>query len=205
MIIFISLANFWIWEIFKQNFLIAALLIISSLFLYYANSSKKLTLLFLVSFVLLIFLQFQTTQIKPLNYLSNVEQDIKVTRSNQYPNYYSLPLAHNLEQRQIWTILGNLQENLFLTLDPNLHFFAGHPNEGTYTHYFKELPFIYLPLLIIGLLTISWKKQKILTYNLIFSLLLILIIGGDNRYGLFILSPLMVVLISLGFLRLFKK
>lgn len=205
MIFLTLLLNFWILEIFKQDFLIAVLLTITSLTLYYVNISKKITALFLISFILLNFLQIQTTNFKPLNYLSPIEQYIQVTRSNQYPNYYSLPLAHNLEQRQIWTILGNLQENLFLTLDPNLHFFGGHPNEGTYTHHLKEFPFIYLPLLIIGLMTITIRKDKILLGSLIVSMILISIIGGQNPSGLLILFPMMVVLISRGLLRLFKK
>jgi hypothetical protein len=161
---------------------------------------------FIGFFILLLFFQYTTTNIKPLNYLSSPEKSLVLARINEYPLIYInldnhrlyLPLAHNLEEKNLAVISRALEKNFFNTISINTYFFAGHPFEGNFTQHFESFSFLTIPFLLVGFFTTKWFKNKILLVSLICPLLLLTIIGNDNTLGAFSLFPFFIILMTRG-------
>lgn len=87
--------------------------------------------------------------------------------------------------------LDKLVKNLNLLLDPNFYFFGEHPRERLQPKAREKLPFIYLPLLILGL----WQVKKWFFVFFSFVFLFALLDLTNNLVGL-ILSAMLLYPIS---------
>ena len=198
--LFVLLSNVWIWHIFRLNFIVGLLVLLSSILIFH-REKKAITS---IIFALLILVQVFTTQINPLGHLNQVEYQVNLSRLNAYPqvsfNFLNkksfIPIAHWFEGRGESIAFFQLERNFFETLDPNIYFFAGHPRERGVVGEFNKFPFITLPFFIWGIVPIKNRKFA-LTYFLL-PILILSLIGHSNPFGPTILFPAITISTSQG-------
>lgn len=204
---FVLIANLWIWKIFSINIPEALIVIAVSILLWLSIISNRgrYFLIAALAFALLLFLDYKTSSKNSLTFLNDNEQMHLLERLKAYPPVYFklgskiiwIPAANWLEQRKETLVFYKLEENFSELIDPNLYFFANHPRERVGAQEFEKFPYILLPFLIFGLLSINKKNLKV--FLLAASpLVLNSIIGNSNPAGPFALFPLIVVSVSLG-------
>lgn len=208
LLIFVLVLNLWIWKIFSAQFVIGAILFISSILLYISVSknSSKAFIFFLISFLALIFYQYKFTESYSLINLDNDEQRVQSQRLKEYPpihiqilNRHIWFLGENFFEKRIeFLVLTRMSRNFIDNLDINRYFFGGYPRQMASKIDFEKFPFIFLPFFIVGLI-ISIRKQNTKYFLLIFILLLLAsFIGNKNKLGLFSIFPFLVLFIVLG-------
>lgn len=209
--LFLVFSNFWIYKIFSQNLFIGILLVVVTVVLLLNQREKVL----LVCLGILLFVQYQTTEIKSLTNLDNDEQRVQQERIRSYPLTYIdifgkvawLKPEIWIEQNETAIAASRIEENLFENLDLNKYFFAGFPrNENSD---FEKFPFIFLPIFISGLINLISKKQyRIIFLTLFVPVILMSVIGNENKLGPFSLFPFFMFILTNGFeflVKLFTK
>ena len=193
------LANLWIYKILFANFFLGALVVLSTIFL------KKNFNLLLLTFIPIFLFQIVTTQKSSLTEIANDDRRLIDLRLRAYPSKY-LRVGHWLEERKESIAGTRIIRNLFENLDPNLYFFAGSPRQRVGIKEFEKFPYVFLPFFLIGFVTILdlKDKNKILFISLLIPLLLLSIIGNQNKLGPFSLFPFMVLTISSGLKKINK-
>lgn len=189
-----------------MNIFLTSLIVLTTLLLYLSIKKPAFKSLFIGGFTLLLIAQVLTTKTAEQFNVSNLESSIAVTRTNEYPTIsiklgskrIYLPVAHNLEERNLLMIVGITQKNFFEVTDLNSYFFAGHPREGRFKEHYEKFPFIYLFFLFGGLLSSHWREEKIILLSLMAPLVLITFVGNDNPFGPFSLFPFFVSRMSEG-------
>ena len=203
--------NFWIWKIFSENLWVFILIVFSTFaLLWYYHKKNRLTKSFvIVLFIILVFLQAQTTQINSLTKLSNDDIRVFDQRVNLYNSdfhlirilFHKLKLANFLEG-DFHTITFRVQRNLFEAIDPNIYFFGGHPRERLWVNEFEKFPYFFIIPFGFGLYLLFSKKDWIIFSLGISSLLIFSLVGHQNKIGPFLLFPMLVLTIYLGMLKL---
>jgi len=102
-----------------------------------------------------------------LSYLNEQEGVIKLQRLNEYPpvkitlisKTIWVPIAHWLEERPETLAMYRIQSNLGEIVNPNLYFFANHPNERVGIDEHEGFPYLLLPLFVIGLFSFNFRKN----------------------------------------------
>lgn len=206
--ILILFGNIWILKILEANLGLFILVILESLLVHLFLFRKKLFLLYVLStlfFVLLLSNQWLTTNPQSLVELDNDEQRIKSQRllfynpSSHYMRllFYKLNLKELLEG-DINTATTRLQRNFFETIDLNVYFFGGFPRNRVWANDFEKFPYILIFPFLIGMY-LFLKNSKLLTLTILLpSLVLLSLIGHQNRLGPFILFPIFVNSIFCG-------
>ncbi len=215
--IFVLLANLWIWKIFSLSLILGLLTLLSAGLLYMAvnnRSNRKIATRFVITFVLLIFFQWRTTQPTSLTLLDNDQQRIQQMRLNEYPpisidlsgKKIWIPIAHWFEGRKETIAIFRIQKNFSEAVDPMLYFSANHPRERVGITEFEKFPYILFPFFVIGLYTLSKKmNDKNLLLSIFTPLVLIAIMGSKNPFGPFALFPFLSVVISSGLIFAYQK
>lgn len=208
--ILILFSNLWIWRIFQNSLLIFALLLGFSFLIFYfwekKTSFKSLGLICSL-YIVLLFFQYQTTEIQSLTNLTNDEYRVVSTRKTFYKSdsnlvriiFYRLNIPE-LYEGSLNVVISRLQRNFFETIDPNIYFFAGHPRERVWANDFEKFPFIYLPFFIIGLYVFTKRSKMIIKFLFLVSILTFGFLGHINELGPFLLIPFFVCFITLGLL-----
>lgn len=198
LILFVILSNFWIWKIFAANFYIALLIILATITLYFSSR------LFYLLLIVLLIIQIIGTN-KTLPWKINVyEYQMQQQRLREYPPITWLPIAHWLEQRPETVTFYRVKENLFEVLDINHYFFSGHPRPSLINQEFTKLPYILLPLFIIGLFTLKKYDRKIIA-AFIAPVFLVSIIGVNNSLGIFSFMPFLSLAIANGLTKCLQR
>lgn len=198
----IIFSNFWIYKILDENLIIGIILVVITLVVIIKPNK---TYLLIPCIIVLLFFQFQTTHAKSLTLLDNDEQRVQQERIRSYPLTYISIFSKVLwlkpekwiEQNNLVIATSRIERNFFASLDINQYFFGGFPRNNTTD--FQKLPFIFLPLFIIGAFSLAKKKQYLLV-SLFFLVPVIFLsfIGDDNNLGPFILFPFFIISIFAG-------
>lgn len=189
--IFIVLSNFWIWRIFATNAWVGLLIVLASLTLNFASKW-----FYLLLFALLI-IQVGYSKITLPWKINTYQYQIQQQRLNEYPPITWLPIAHWLEQRPEAVIFYRVKENLFEVVDINHYFFSGYPRPSSINQEFIKLPYILLPLFIVGFFTFKKYDRKIIA-AFIAPVFLASIIGWNNSLGIFSFMPFLFLAIANG-------
>ncbi len=200
----------WLFRAWLEKPVLAILIILSSLTLYQAiiKGEIKKILTFGVCLVLLLFAQYMTTKIEPLNYLDNDEQRIQAMRLREYPPIFIkfgdktlwIPLAHWFEERKETISLTKIQKNLGEFLDINLYFYGNYPRGRVNIKEIEKLPYIYLPPFLTGAVALIRQKKslKISLFAFLLPLLLTSLFGHDNPLGPFSVFPFIATITAFG-------
>ncbi len=201
--LFVFALSPWIWRVFSVNFIVLILLFITSYLLLKKIENKKIKYLTLiVSFIVLAFFQYRTTNVSSLTKLSEVEKTVQTERMREYPNPR---IAHIVEERKESIALTRLQNNLFENLDINLYFFGNYPRGRVGYDEFEKFFFVLIPFFIIGLVNIlEEKKIREVGISFFAPLILFSVIGNKNPMGPFLLFPFFAVSICKGIYEVFK-
>lgn len=202
----VLLGNLWIWKILTFNIFLALLVATTSIALYLLvqRKSVRLTMLFSILFLILLFFQLRTTLVQNLTYLDNDQQRLQQERLRQYPPQF-LRIGYWFEGRNESIAFFRVRENFFEVLDPNLYFFANHPRQRVGVKEFEKFPYLLLPLFIYGIFKLSRRKTNKFFYSSFFlSVFLISFIGNNNPLSSFSLFPFFTVSIFRGAEELYK-
>lgn len=193
----------WIWKIASVNILVLIAIFATSFLLSRNIENKKnMYLILAVSFLVLAFFQYRTTNLSSLSELSEVEKTVQIQRMREYPNPR---IAHIVEERPESIVLRRLQENFFENLDINLYFFGNHPRSRVGYDEFEKFSYIFLPFFAVGLIRIlDERKLKEIGIFLVIPLILFSVIGNKNPIGPFLLFPFFAVTISKGIYEIFR-
>lgn len=202
----ILLTNLWVWRLLDISLVVFTLTVVSCSVFLLANTPNKKTL-FVICFSLLLLAQWKTTKRVELTRLTNDEQRIQQTRMiDEYPPVHFtflgktvwLPIPHWFEERKESIAFFKIQKNLGEVLDFNLYFFANHPRERVGVAEFEKLPYLFIPLFLLGL-TIGLKKTSPLCLlSFLAPIALISLVGQDNPMGPFSLLPFFLATITVG-------
>ncbi|MDP2860303.1 MAG: hypothetical protein Q8N98_01155 [bacterium] len=204
-LIFIIVSSPWTWMIFSDSFFLGVLVFAASLFFYRSLSKDKIGFLTIAFLSALLFFQYQTTEKKPLTYLSPAEQEFRQSRIGEYPASFS-PFNRWIEKRPEAIAVSNFGENFFESIDLNLYFFANHPRERAGVWEFEKLPFLFLPFFLYGLfLIVSSSRTLLLLLGGITPIIFTSIIGNTNPLGPFSLFPVFVAATAYGVRRFFER
>lgn len=202
---FVLLFNLWLIKIFEFSFLIALTVVLASFFIYLTIQTNKknyfvLSILFI--FVLSMF-QYETSSINSLTFLNENEKTEQRQKMTGYPRSL-FRFANWLEQRKEALVFYKIEENFSEVIDPNLYFFANHPRERVGVSESEKFPYILLPFLVLGLLSIKKEDLKILLLS--FSpIVLISLIGNSNPAGPFSLFPFFASYTAVGLKPVFEN
>lgn len=206
----ITLLNFWIWKIFKENLFLGILLIVLSVGLYYLNDKKinfKLVLIFIILFIITssitLFLGFD----KDLFSNNPEEKILQRTRHGYLSSELGFLFQNKISLNyfvNIYPTISNLQYNLAYALNPNLYFFANHPRETSSVEESEKYFFILAPFFIIGLLEIIFMKKLLVIVYIIITICISLFMSPGFFLGPILLFPVINLLIYLGILKCFQ-
>lgn len=203
-LIFIIVSSPWTWMIFNNSFFLGVLVFAASLFLYRSLSKDKIGFLTSAFLSVLLFSQYQTTEKRPLTYLSPAEQEFRQNRIGEYPASFS-PFNRWIEKRPEAIAVSNFGKNFFENIDPNLYFFANHPRERAGVWEFEKLPLLFLPFFLYGLfLTVNSSKFLLLLLGGMTPIILTSVIGNANPLGPFSLFPVFVAATAYGIKHFFS-
>lgn len=199
-----TFSNFWIFRILNNDKVLAVLLIATSfgLFLFYHIRSKRYFVQALILSILVLFFQYQTTEVTTLSKLDVYEYQTQQKRLNEYPPL-NVPLAHYLEQRKEAVSFYKIVKNFFEAVDLNVYFFGSYPRPRIAVSEFEKFPYIFLPFFLLGLKIII-SKRKVFLILIASSLLIVCLIGYKNNLGLFSIFPIFCLLIYLGLERVYQ-
>ncbi len=193
--LFLALSNFWIYKIFSLNFLTGFSVFVITTAIGLGINRK----FFIASMLILTILQIQTTSLKDLSLLDNDEQRVQSERSRSYPLTYIdfkfkvlwLKPVEWIEQNKFIIALSRIEENIFESLDLNYYFFGGFPRNMPYDY--EKFPFILLPFFLAGVFRLVYiRKYFDLVLLFLVPVVVLSVIGFDNRYGFFILFPFII-------------
>ena len=191
--------------IFNNSFFLGVLVFTASLFFYRSLLKDKISFLTVAFLSALLFSQYQTTEKRPLTYLSPAEQEFRQSRIGEYPASFS-PFNRWIEKRPEAIAISNFGKNFFETVDLNLYFFANHPRERTGVWEFEKLPWVFLPFFLYGLfLIVNSSKVLLLLLEGVAPVIFISIIGNANPLGSFSLFPVFVAATAYGTKHFFEK
>ncbi len=162
-LILITVANYWFWQILKENIVLLVFLLISQFLIFIIIESKHVKKITLPILILIILFSLLSGFLIKQNFdksLTN-KSPTEVYLLNQRHGYLSEGLGqifnNKISQRYYVNIdvgLGKYLRNTSYVLDPNLYFFRSHPREKSgIDEYNKYSPFT-LPLFAFGSLLI---------------------------------------------------
>lgn len=202
----ILIGNFWIWKIFSLNFLICLVLVLLTFALYFTFKEIKYFPFFILLFILTVYFQITTTEIKSLKLRDNDELRVHQMRLKEYkPVYFKIgkkviwiPDKYWLEQRDEIFVFNRLANNFFENSDINLYFFGNHPRERLGISEFEKFPYTYLFFFVIGFFSCLKQKNAWVLFSFILPLMLYSYIGNFNKLGPFLMLPFFALTIEKG-------
>lgn len=206
-LILVVFGNLWIWRIFSESPLIGISAVLASWFLYRSIKKENFEKLLIVFLLVLFGFQIKNTEIRALTYLNEQEKVIQLKRLNEYPpvkltlagKTIWVPLAHWLEERPETLALYRIQNNLGEIINPNLYFFANHPNERVGIDEHESFPYILLPFFVIGLFGLNFRKNlAALVVSLFTPITIVALIGSELSLEPISLFPFIALCGTLG-------
>ncbi|KKQ25194.1 MAG: hypothetical protein US62_C0003G0023 [Candidatus Woesebacteria bacterium GW2011_GWA1_37_8] len=182
--------NPWVIKLLSQDVFIFTLFLFYTALMILSFIKKKFTKVIIVFWVLLSFFQFESVKISKVYNSTPAEIDLQTTRMNYYEPKFAR-LGYYLEKQPITILFYKIEQNFFDTVDLNLYF----PN---------YLNLISLPFLLIGLCNL-FQSKKTYKYLLLFSILILTLIGVNGKFGPFLIFPFLGLAIYLGVETAVKK
>lgn len=193
-------ANWWWWSVFSTQPINGILMLLSGGITLIGLGKNKRWLLILAVIIMSI-LQWQTTTPRSLIALSNDEQRVVEERKSAYPPITWAPVAYYLEEKPVSIAVGRWLGSVFENLDPNQYFFANHPREGIATNAIEKLPFVLLPLALLGLYLLFFSSRFLFLVTAV-PIFILALIGNQNQFGGLSTWPLWIAAIDMGWRRL---
>jgi hypothetical protein len=152
---------------------------------------KKSVAISLTVYLLLVFFQIKTTNIKEAYSFTPAEIDQQIQRMNLYPPSLAR-LGYVLEAKREVQLLNKVVENFFFVVDFGEYF----PN---------RLPYILSPFFLLGLYVFAKgrKKRKTAFISFLATIVTLTILGPHGKYGPVLIMPYLILFIILGFIRTF--
>lgn len=204
--------NLWIWNIFNANVLLGVLIVVTT-YLMIIFGGKKVNLVLVILFCLILFFQWKMTEKIDLVNLSNDEQRLQQQRLKEYP-----PVKISIGDKTLWILVAHwfegrresiaffrIRKNFFENLDLNLYFFAGHPRERVGIAEFEKFLYVLLPLFLVGIPGFLKGKKYLFLLTFFLPLLLSAFIGNRNQLGPFSVFPFISTSIYSGGICFFQK
>lgn len=207
----ITLLNFWIWRILKENLFLGIILIALSIGLYYLDNNAKINpKLLLIVIILLIITTSITFYYGFDKSLFFNEPEEKILQGKRH-SYLSSELGFVFKNKislnyyvNIYPAISNLQYNLSYALNPNLYFFANHPRETANIEESEKYLFIFAPFFIIGFLHIIFMKKLPIIIYIIGAAFISLFVSPNFFLGPILFFPFINLVIYLGILKCFQ-
>lgn len=204
-----AFGNFWIWRVFKENFIIGIFLMILSLLLFkqvtkvQKNQLIALIFVFIVVSIFILKVSFDKN-IFIYSAEKQAQQDARhglyaVELGQLYKNKLSLHFYKDFS----WSI-HKLERNLFYNLDLNLYFFGSHPRERAGIGEFDKYPWILLPFFIVGLFLVIQNYYLVTVVYLIGASLISMFSSPTYPLGPALFFPLINVVITFGLIYCFR-
>lgn len=193
-------ANWWWWSMFLSDHILGLMMLFSGLLTWQALRKNK-KLLFLVAIVIMSVVQWKTTVPRSLTNLTNDQQRLVEERKSAYPPITWAPVAYYLEEKPVTIAVGRWMGSIFENLDINQYFFANHPREGVTTNAVEKLPFILLPMALLGLYLLFFSDRMLLILSMI-SISVLAFWGNQNKFGAVATWPLWIASIDTGWRKL---
>ena len=207
----LTLANYWIWQIFSNNLILGITLLAIELGLFISISQKRLRKKYITILSILVLLLFcfsifilrdkfdqtlSTTSPTEISILDKRHGYLAGGLGSLFTNKYVL---HYYKDYSMAT--GKYLRNIFYSLDPNLYFFRSHPREKSgINEYNKYSPFV-LPFFVIGTLSliIYLRKYKFLIVCFIMAVIITGFISPNYILGPVLIFPVVNIVLYLGF------
>lgn len=205
LILGVTLSNFWIYWIFKNNFFIGELLIIETALLVFAIFPGKRKLISMFSIIILLYLSLFLT----LNYFDKSifsVSTIESIRIDQRQSFYAHELGRIYQNRiglfyfdNLQVIFGKMSDNFFSALDFNSYFSPALISE------YGKFSLFLSPLFLLGALLIIKDIKKIPIIYLLIALCVSTITHLDSILEPLIMFPFISLCIVIGFAKIIEK
>ncbi len=205
----VALANFWIWKVFKDNWLMGIVLIsISFLLFFLVIKFNKIICILILILSLFLCGQIVTSGFdKNLTTLTVDGQKQLDTRHG----YFSLELGKLFQNKyslhfykDFYPYLSSYENNVFNALNPNLYFFENHPREKGSVGEFPKYPGIFILPFMVGFLFLFKSAPKFVVIYFLSVLFITGFIRQGYSLGPILFYPLINFLITDGSIRIYK-
>lgn len=200
-VLIICLSNFWIYQIYKYNFLIGELLVIETILLFLSLYIKKRIILVLVGTILLTLGVYLLTNHFDKNAFSiSTVESIRIAERKQfYANELGKIYRNKIGILYFDTLRlysNKLSSNFFSALDLDLYFSPHSVIEN------EKYPLFLAPFFILGFLVllITTNKHISITYSLL-ALFMNSFINLDSKLGPLLMFPFISLCIALGLIK----
>ena len=203
----VVLGNIWIWRMFTLNFIVGVILILSTYLILTSLGKSKLNKLLIICYLVLFLFSLKGLNLTSLTKLNKQQEVLQIQRLKLYPpvkitigtRTIWIPAAHWLEERPETLTFYRLQHNLGEVLDPNLYFFANHPNERVGITELEKFPYILLPLFLIGFFAINFRKNlSLIALGFVLPIIYLVVGNFSPNIEPFILFPFIAACGILG-------
>lgn len=163
---------------------------------------NKVAITIVAAVLLMAGAQYQTSVKRSLTDLTGDEQRVVELRKSAYPPITWMPIAYWLEEKPVTVAVKRWSESLFENLDLNQYFFAGHPRERVGHIEVEKLPYLLMPLALLGLWRLAREKSgQVLLISTGLALMALAIVGNQNPNGTVAAWPMWVGAIYLSLWR----
>ncbi len=204
-----SLANFWIWRVFKENLLIGVGLLLLSLTLnlLVIKFNKKVLIL---TVVLTLFISSQLLRFGFDKNLTVLTVDGE-KQLNERHGYFSQELGILFQNKytlrfykDFYPYANVYLDNLFNNLSPNLYFFENHPRERGKVDEFAKYPGIFIIPFLVGFLLLFKSIPKVFGWYFLLALLISGLIRPNYLSGPVLFYPAINFLITTGLFKIYR-
>lgn len=217
LLLVVTAANYWIWQILFNDFVIGIILLAIEFGLFVLITQRDLRKNWIVAVFTLVLLLtmigvFTLEDKFDRTLLTNSPTEISTLneRHGFLANGLGMIFTNRYSQRYYADFsvgVGKYLRNVSYSLDPNLYFFRSHPREKAgIDEYNKYSPFV-LPLFVIGMLFLIiyyWRYLFLIAYFL-FAVLLTGFISPEYNLGPLLIFPFMNIVLYLGLIVSIQK
>lgn len=210
-VIAVSFLNFWIWRIIKADLLFGLALILLSILLTYIFEIKFNRNFFLICIIL-------TIMISTRIFVAGFDNNLIILSPDQHKQlgerhgYFAIDLGKLFQNKfalrfykDVYPYLNVYGSNIFNSLSPNLYFFANHPREREKVEEFSMYPSILVIPFLVGVIKILNHLRYLIVGHILFAFLVTGFIKQSYIFGPVLFFPLINLLITIGFLEIYKN
>lgn len=208
--IIVALTNFWIWRIIKIDLLLGlALILLNAVFIYLIDI-KFNRKFFLITTFLSLFISIKIL-VSGFDYNLTVLTPDQQKQLNERHGYFATDLGNLFQNRymlrfykDVYPYMNVYGRNIFNSLSPNLYFFANHPREREKVEEFSMYPSILIIPFLVGLIYLLNSSGNLIFGYVLFALLITGFVKQTYIFGSVLFFPLINLIISIGFLKIYR-
>lgn len=209
-LLILTAANYWVWQILANNFILGATLLLIELGLFVLITQKNLKkayrntillsgLILLTLGIIFVRANFDRTllTISPteISVLSQRHAYLAEGLGRIFTNRYVLHYYKDYSMA-----VGKYERNIFYSLDPNLYFFRSHPREKAGIDEYDKYSPLFLPLFVLGIFYLI-LYSKVYRFLLLYFIIALLATGLTSPYyklGPVLMFPFVNMILYLG-------